>query len=255
MTLPVDDPAATAPIAAPAPNAGVEDLVSPRQPELHAADYPDALACYRRAIALAPETPELHFNLGNTFLELKSWDAAVVCFQRTALTIARLHRRARQPGHRPLRTQVDRAARSRPTARRPSWPRPGGHPLQSRPRLARKRGQLRRGHRLLPPGHRRPARILPRRSLTWGMRCRRPESSKRPQTPTARRSPTAPTMPMRTTTSAACATSNTACPRRSSPTARPSAIAPITARRVITPARPIRTRGGSMRPSAGTGRP
>ena len=82
MTLPVDDPAAIAPWPA-GTDPGVEDWFRRANRSFMQRDYPDALACYRRAIALAPETPELHFNLGNTFLELQNWDEAVVCFQRT----------------------------------------------------------------------------------------------------------------------------------------------------------------------------
>ena len=81
MSRTVDDTAPTEP----APflyGHGVEGLF--RRGNQHASDrdHPQAIDCYLRAIALAPEVAEIHFNLGTVFLELKRWDKAAACFQR-----------------------------------------------------------------------------------------------------------------------------------------------------------------------------
>ena len=86
MSLTVDDTAAAEP-ASPLSGAGVEAWF--RQGNRHAAerDHLQAIDCYLRAIALAPEAVEIHFNLGTVFLDLKRWDEAAACFQR-AITLS-----------------------------------------------------------------------------------------------------------------------------------------------------------------------
>ena len=253
MTLPVDDPAAIAPWPA-GTDPGVEDWFRRANRSFMQRDYPDALACYRRAIALAPETPELHFNLGNTFLELKSWDEAVVCFQRT-LSLS--------PGFTDAHVNLGIAhyelksieARSRPTARRPNWPRTARTSSTTSASPARKPAAATRPS-TATAGPSTLARISWRHTTTWGMRCRRPESSRRPRTPTA--------MALAHRPDYADAHYNLgrlrhlqhrlpeaiAVLRRGAP---PSPRPPP--RRATTPARPTRTRGGSMPPSRGTAGP
>jgi tetratricopeptide (TPR) repeat protein len=63
--------------------AGLEDWFWRANSSFLQKDYLQAIDGYRRAIALCPDIPELHFNLGNTFLKLKRWAEAADCYQRT----------------------------------------------------------------------------------------------------------------------------------------------------------------------------
>ena len=63
MTLPVDDPAAVAPWPA-GTDPGVEDWFRRANRSFMQRDYPDALACYRRAIEVRPDYAEAFNNQG-----------------------------------------------------------------------------------------------------------------------------------------------------------------------------------------------
>jgi tetratricopeptide (TPR) repeat protein len=81
MSQTVDDTAAAEP-ASPLFGAGVESWFGRGNRHAAERDHLQAIDCYLRAIALAPEAVEIHFNLGTVFLELKRWDEAAACFRR-----------------------------------------------------------------------------------------------------------------------------------------------------------------------------
>ena len=93
----------------------------------------EAVACYRRALELKPDSAEAHNNLGNAWKDQGELDEAIACYRRALELEARPCRRTRATCCWP-----SNIARASPW---PSWPPPTPSTSGSTPRRCGPRGR------------------------------------------------------------------------------------------------------------------